>query len=112
MRRDELVEQIIMIAILAGFLVHIFTGFNPEWLRITLYYVSPVVLLVIFYRRFRRMQEGFEVSRKMVDAQHQASGRNVLGQDGSTGGVQSPYPGVVLPGQANIDGTDSADDQT
>ena len=48
----------------------------------------------------------------MVDAQHQASGRNVLGQDGSTGGVQSPYPGVVLPGQANIDGTDSADDQT
>lgn len=103
MHKDELVEQIVMIAILAGFLVHIFTGFSPEWLRIALYYVSPVALLVIFYRRYKRMQEGFEFSRKIVDAQHQASGRNMLGQDGASGGVQSPYPGVVLPDQSETD---------
>jgi hypothetical protein len=51
------------------------------------------------------MQEGFEYSRKIVDAQHQATGANLLGRDGSPGasgpdaGRQSPYPGVVLPDQ-------------
>ncbi len=103
MRTDELVEQIVMIAILVGFLVHMFTGYSPDWLRILLYYVSPVALVVIFYRRYRRMQEGFEFSRKMVDSQHQASGRNVVGQDPRAGGVQSPYPGVILPDQSETD---------
>ena len=103
MRTDELVEQMIMIAILVGFLVHIFTGYHPEWLRILLYYVSPLVLLVIFYRRYKRMQEGFEYSRKVVDAQHAAHGTNTLGLDPCAGGVQSPYPGVVMPEQPETD---------
>ncbi len=111
MRRDELIEQGIMIAILAGFLVHIFAGFTPEWLRIALYYVSPVVLLVIFYRRYKRMQEGFEYSKNIVDAQHKASGRNVIGPDAPAGGVQSPYPGVVLPDQSETNLPQSPDEK-
>ncbi len=98
MRTDELVEQIIMIAVLAAFLFHIFTGFSPRWFHITLYYVSPIVLVVILIRRYRRMQEGFEYSKKIVDAQHQATGANVVGRDPEPpSGGQSPYPGVVLP---------------
>jgi len=111
MRRDELVEQILMLAILAGFLVSLFTGYHPEWLRIALYYVSPVVLLAIFYRRYKRMQEGFEYSKNIVDAQHQASGRNVIGQDAPAGGAQSPYPGVVLPDQSETDRPGRTDEQ-
>ncbi|MGI5817970.1 MAG: hypothetical protein ACOX9R_07710 [Armatimonadota bacterium] len=106
MRRDELVEQIFMIAVLVGFLVHIFTGYDPPWFHALLYYVSPIGLAVIFVRRYRRMQQGFEISRKIVDAQHQATGANVVGRDPSArGGVQSPYPGVVLPDNApeNVD---------
>jgi hypothetical protein len=101
MRTDELVEQIIMIAVLVGFLVHIFTGYDPRWFHVALYYVSPVALAVILVRRYRRMQEGFEYSKKVVDAQHQATGANVVGRDPEpASGVQSPYPGVVLPDQA------------
>lgn len=101
MRRDELIEQIIMIAVLVGFLVHIFTGYDPRWFHVLLYYVSPIALAVILVRRYRRMQEGFEYSRKIVDAQHQATGANVVGRDPRVGGgPQSPYPGVVLPDQA------------
>lgn len=98
MRRDELIEQLIMIAVLAAFLVHIFTGFSPQWFYVTLYYVSPIVLVIILVRRYRRMQEGFEYSKKVVDAQHQATGANVVGRDPQPAGdVQSPYPGVVIP---------------
>ena len=111
MRRDELVEQIIMIAVLAGFLFHIFTGYDPQWLHVLLYYVSPVALAVILVRRYRRMQEGFEYSRKIVDSQHQATGANVVGRDPQQSqGPQSPYPGVVLPDQGpegkEMDGSD------
>lgn len=101
MRRDELIEQIIMIAVLVGFLVHIFTGYDPRWLHIALYYVSPIALAIILVRRYRRMREGFEYSRQIVDAQHAASGRNVLGQEPRAGGgPQSPYPGAILPDHA------------
>jgi len=102
MRRDELIEQIIMIAVIVGFLVHIFTGYDARWFHVALYYVSPIALAVILVRRYRRMQEGFEFSRKIVDAQHQATGANVVGRDPQSGsaGPQSPYPGVVLPDQA------------
>jgi len=104
MRRDELVEQIIMIAVLVGFLYHVFTGYDPPWFHALLYYVSPIALAVILVRRYRRMQEGFEFSRKIVDAQHTASGRNVLGEDPRTGGApRSPYPGVMLPDQSQTD---------
>ncbi|MFP4249992.1 MAG: hypothetical protein ACLFU7_10065 [Armatimonadota bacterium] len=100
MRTDELVEQIFMIAVLVGFLFHIFTGYDPRWFHVALYYVSPVVLAIILVRRYRRMQEGFEYSKKIVDAQHQATGANVVGRDPTPpSGVQSPYPGVVLPDQ-------------
>lgn len=101
MRKDELIEQIIMIAVLVGFLVHIFTGFDPPWFHALLYYVSPVALAVILVRRYRRMQEGFDYSRKIVDAQHQVTGANVVGRDAQPPrGPQSPYPGVALPDQA------------
>ncbi len=102
MRKDELVEQAIMIAVLVGFLVHIFTGYDPSWFHALLYYVSPIALTVILVRRYRRMQEGFEYSRKIVDAQHQATGASTLGQDAEQpgGGRQSPYPGVVLPDES------------
>ena len=117
MRTDELVEQIIMIAVLAGFLVHIFTGYDPRWFHVSLYYVSPIVLAIILVRRYRRMQEGFEYSRKVVDAQHQATGANVVGRDAQRPqgkqGPQSPYPGVVLPDEAaegiEMDGESRAD---
>jgi len=92
MRRDELIEQIIMIAVLVGFLFHIFSGYDPRWFHILLYYVSPVALAVILVRRYRRMQAGFEYSRKVVDAQHQATGANVMGRDGNA--EMPEVPGV------------------
>ncbi|MFW6156575.1 MAG: hypothetical protein ACOC7J_04590 [Armatimonadota bacterium] len=114
MRKDELVEQFIMIAVLVGFLVHIFTGYDPRWFHALLYYVSPIVLAVILVRRYRRMQEGFDYSRKIVDAQHQATGANVLGRQNAAGGPnagpQSSYPGVALPDQV-VEGIDMDLDQ-
>lgn len=106
MRRDELVEQLIMIAVLVGFLVYIFTDYDPRWFHVTLFYVSPVVLIAILIRRYRRLQEGFEYSKKVVDAQHQATGANVVGRDPRPGNVQSPYPGVALPDQSQADTQD------
>ncbi|MEA3402193.1 MAG: hypothetical protein U9R79_13230 [Armatimonadota bacterium] len=97
MERGELIEWIIIIAIIVAWWPHLFLGFDVGWYHALIYYVSPIVLAVILVRRYRRMQEGFEYSRKIVDAQHQATGANVLGRDAQPAGRQSPYPGVFLP---------------
>ncbi|MGC9320013.1 MAG: hypothetical protein ACP5KN_18420 [Armatimonadota bacterium] len=97
MDRGELIEWIIILAIIVAWWPHLFLGYDVGWYHALIYYISPIVLAVILVRRYRRMQEGFEYSRKIVDAQHQATGANVLGQHPRQPGRQSPYPGVFLP---------------
>ncbi|NLO04876.1 MAG: hypothetical protein GX131_03495 [candidate division WS1 bacterium] len=103
MERNELIEWLLIIASIIAWWPRIFLGYDPLWYHVLIYYVTPLLLVVILFRRYRRMQEGFEYSRKIVDAQHKMTGANVLGKDPKPGGgVQSPYPGVVLPDQSEM----------
>ncbi len=106
MERGELIEWVLIIAVIMAWWPRIFLGFDPPWYHALIFYVSPLVLAVILVRRYRRMQAGFEYSRKIVDAQHQARGVNVLGQETGGAGPQSPYPGVILPDKAEAELSD------
>jgi len=97
MERNEIIEQAVMIAIIVAWLVRIFTGYDAPWFHVLIYYAAPVALVWILVVRWRRVHEGFEYSRKIVDAQHQATGANIVGRQPQTGGRPSPYPGVIIP---------------
>ncbi|MGD9495096.1 MAG: hypothetical protein AB7Y46_02175 [Armatimonadota bacterium] len=99
MERRELIEWVVIIAGILAWWPRIFMGYDAGWYNALIYAVYPIVLIAILVTRWRRVHEGFEYSRKIVDAQHQASGRNILGPQPQSGGPQSPYPGVVLPDQ-------------
>lgn len=79
MERRELVEWIVIIAIIVAWWPRIFLGFDAAWYYALIYYVSPVVLILIFVGRYRKMQAGLEYSQKVMDERHRASGANVLG---------------------------------
>lgn len=96
MERKEIAEQAAMIGIMLAWLVRIFTAYNAAWFHALIYYAAPAVLVLILVFRWRRMNAGFEFSRKIVDEQHRLTGANVLGAPRAPG-PQSPYPGVVLP---------------
>lgn len=96
MERREIVEQAAMIGIILAWLVRIFTGFHAIWFHALIYYAAPVVLVWIMVVRWRRMHEGFEFSRRIVDQQHRLTGANVLGEHRSPG-PQPPYPGMIPP---------------
>ncbi len=81
MERRELVEWIVIIAVIVAWWPHIFFRYDPAWYHALIYVVGPIALIVIFVGRWRRVQEGFEYSRKIVDEQHRMTGANVLGQD-------------------------------
>lgn len=91
MERRELIEWIVIIAIIVAWWPRIFLGFDPPWYHALIYYVSPLVLIIIFVGRLRKMQEGLAYSQKVMDERHRASGANVLGYPPvPTGGRQQP----------------------
>jgi len=111
MERKEIVEQSAMIAIIVAWLVRIFTGYDALWFHVLIYWVAPVALVVILVVRWRRVHEGFEFSRKIVDEQHRMTGANVVGERRAPG-PQSPYPGAILPDHLDLpESTDESDEQ-
>ena len=69
MSRRELVEWILILLIIIAWWPRVFLGYDPLWYHILIYYLAPVVLILIFVRRFRAMQEGFDYSERMMKAQ-------------------------------------------
>ena len=111
MERNEIIEWIIIIAGVIGWWPKIFMGFDAPWYNVLIYAVYPLALIVIFVLRWRRVHEGFEYSRKIVDAQHQATGANIVGRPPETGGRPSPYPGVVIPDDPHLPKTPRDEDE-
>ncbi len=69
MSRRELAEWLLILLIIIGWWPRIFLGYDPLWYHILIYYLAPVVLVVILLRRFRAMQAGFEYSERMMKGQ-------------------------------------------
>ena len=103
MDRQEIVEWALIILVILAWWPRIFLGYDPTWYHVLTHYVSPIVLAIILVRRYRRVQAGFEYSRKIVDAQHQATGSNVLGKDPLPGSARTPYPGVTVPDDVDVE---------
>lgn len=79
MQRTELIEWIVMIGVIVAWWPRVFMGYDPLWYHVLVYYVTPLALIVIFVRRYRRMEKGLEYSQKVMDERHKASGANILG---------------------------------
>ncbi len=93
MSRRELVEWILIVLIIIAWWPRIFLGYDPLWYHILIYYLAPLVLILVFVRRFRAMQEGFEYSEQMMKAQRPTQ---LLDPDSSDAKQQSP-PSSPLP---------------
>ncbi len=93
MSRRELVEWIVILLIIIAWWPRVFLGYDPLWYHVLIYYITPVVLILIFLRRFRAMQEGFEYSERMMKAQRPTQ---PLDSDLSDVKHKSP-PGSSLP---------------
>lgn len=89
MERSEIIEWALIILVIVAWWPWIFLGYDAGWYFILTHYVSPIVLAIILWRRYRRVQKGFAFSRKIVDAQQQATGANVLGRDTEASGEAS-----------------------
>jgi hypothetical protein len=85
MSRRELIEWIVMLVIVVAWWPRIFMGYDPLWYHILIYYVSPVVLVVIFINRYRNMQAGFQYSEDMMQSEagqpDQEAGESQGGED-------------------------------
>lgn len=70
MKWAEVAEWIVIMLIIVLWWPRIFLGYgynhDPMWYHILTHYVSPLVLIVIVLRRWRRMQEGFDYSEEML----------------------------------------------
>ena len=97
MERRELAEWIVIITGIVAWWPRAFFSYSSGWYNALIYVIYPIALVVILVLRWRRMHEGLEFSRKIVDAHHQATGANVMGEQPKQSGPQSPYPDVVLP---------------
>ena len=61
-----------MIAIIISWWPRLFVGWdNPAYL-VLIYVVDPVILVVIFRRRLKRVNEGFDHSKSIIDATQRA----------------------------------------
>lgn len=69
MSRKELIEWIVILVIIVAWWPRIFLNYDPLWYHILIYYVSPVVLFLIFLNRHRKMQAGFDYSEAMIEGQ-------------------------------------------
>ena len=72
MSRDELIEGIVMIAIIIGFWPVAFLGWFPDIYKYAYYGISGVLVILIFIRRLARIRAGLKYSRKMRDLRDQA----------------------------------------
>ena len=66
MERNELIEWIIIILCVIAWWPLIFMGYNPLWYHLLLYYVTPLVLIGITVRRYRRMKAGLAYSEQVA----------------------------------------------
>lgn len=69
MERNELIEWIVMILCVIAWWPLIFLNFNPLWYHLLLYYGTPIVLVIIFIRRHRRMKAGLAYSEQVAKSQ-------------------------------------------
>ncbi len=65
MARGELIEWIVMLAIIVAVWPIVFFGWAPPYYRFPLYAISLIALVIIFLRRLRRTREGLEESERM-----------------------------------------------
>ncbi len=72
MRRDELIEGIIMLVIIIGFWPVAFLGWFPDFYKYVYYGISGVLVILIFIRRLARIRAGLKYSRTMRDLQEEA----------------------------------------
>ena len=49
--------------------VLVFLGYDAGWYHVTIFYLIPIVLLIIFLRRYARMKAGFQYSEEVVKQQ-------------------------------------------
>ncbi len=71
MPRDELIEAIVMIAIIVSFWPMLLLGAIPPTARYVFYGMAGVLVLIIFIRRLGRIRAGLRYSRNMRDLQEQ-----------------------------------------
>jgi hypothetical protein len=90
MERRELIEWILIIAIIVAWWPWIFLGYSDAWYRVLIFYVSPLALIFILVVRVRRVQRGLDYSQKVMDERHKASGANVLGYPPVPSGAPEP----------------------
>lgn len=91
MSRRELVEWIVMMLLIFAWWPRIFLGYDPLWYHILIYYVSPVILVIIAVRRFRANQEGFRYSERMMRGEEMP---DVSGGEAGASGPQPPRPSL------------------
>jgi uncharacterized protein (DUF983 family) len=75
MDRTELIEWIIIIVSILAWWPYILIrggmvawGY-PLWYHVLIHYVVPLILVLIFVRRYRRMKAGLDYSQQVVDTQ-------------------------------------------
>lgn len=69
MHRSELIEWIIIIAGIVAWWPRIFWGYDPGWYHALIYYIFPLALIVIFFRRFARVRAGLKYSEDVAKTQ-------------------------------------------
>lgn len=74
MHRTELIEWIITILCIILWWPRIFWGYDAQWYHVLIYYVVPIVLLVIFFRRLARVRAGLKYSEETVKHQQTPPG--------------------------------------
>ena len=65
MPRTELIEWIVMLAIIVAVWPIVFLGWGPAYYKYPLYAVSFIALAIIFIRRLRRTRDGLAESERM-----------------------------------------------
>ncbi len=68
MPREEIVEWMVMIAIIVTWWPMVFLGWGPAYYKYPLYAVSFIALAIIFARRLRRVHAGLAESERMKQA--------------------------------------------
>lgn len=69
MNRTELIEWIVIMLCVVLWWPRIFWGYDALLYHLILYYGSPLALILIFVRRYRRVKAGLDYSRSVVDSQ-------------------------------------------
>jgi|WetSurMetagenome_2_1015567.scaffolds.fasta_scaffold1771258_2 hypothetical protein len=66
MEKSEMWEWVIILLCVVGWWPRIFLNYDPLWYHLLIYYVAPIVLIVIAVRRYRRMKAGLDYSEHML----------------------------------------------